>query len=113
MMVMPADNSGWFVHCLARETGKIGQLRSPTPSFKQTFPWLPYALDNGAFSCWDRQTNVFDTAKWAIKEQEWRRMIFWATTQEQQPLWAIVPDHIVNSPLFKLQAFSMVWMVSK
>ena len=29
MIVMPANSTGWFWHCLARETGKIGHLYSP------------------------------------------------------------------------------------
>ena len=29
MLVMPANSTGWFWHCLGRETGRIGHLFSP------------------------------------------------------------------------------------
>jgi hypothetical protein len=53
---------------------------------------MPYALDNGAFSAWNMADNVWDESKWDVNA--WRRMIFWAQAQKQQPLWAIVPDWI-------------------
>lgn len=91
MIVMPANATGWLWHCLARETGRIGHLFSPGAE-RGPWPWLPYALDNGAFSAWDMAENVWDEAKWDING--WRRMLFWAQAQQQQPLWAIVPDWI-------------------
>lgn len=50
MIVMPANSTGWFWHSLARETGRIGHLYSPRAQ-TGPWPWFPYALDNGAFSC--------------------------------------------------------------
>jgi hypothetical protein len=91
MTVMPANSTGWFWHCLARETGKIGHLFSPDAQ-RGPWPWMPYALDNGAFAAWDMAANVWDESKWDVNA--WRRMIFWAQAQQQQPLWAIVPDWI-------------------
>lgn len=91
MIVMPANNTGWFVHCLARETSKLGHLFSPDAQ-TGPYPWLPYALDNGAFSAWDMGSNVWDEDKWDV--QSWRRLIFWAEAQQQKPIWAIVPDWI-------------------
>lgn len=63
MIVMPANSTGWFWHSLARETGRIGHLYSPRAQ-TGPFPWFPYALDNGAFSCWTPKSNYFDDEKW-------------------------------------------------
>ena len=91
MIVMPACSTGWFWHCLARETGRIGHLASPGDQ-RGPWPWFPYALDNGAYSCWEPETNAFDEAKWAAKEEAWQRMLFWAQCVPIKPRWAIVPD---------------------
>jgi hypothetical protein len=91
MIVMVSNNTGWHTHCLARETGKLGHLFS-ADGWKRPFPWLPYALDNGAFSCWDRNTNYFDADKWAETYPKWKQLIYKASTATQRPLWAIVPD---------------------
>jgi len=91
MIVMPANASGWFWHCLARETGKIGHLFSPDAQ-RGPWPWLPYALDNGAFSCWDQKTNTFDAEKWQRTEDAWRRLLVWSQCAASPAMWAIVPD---------------------
>ena len=91
MIVMPANSTGWFWHCLARETGKIGHLFSPGTQ-RGPWPWLPYACDNGAYSCWDIATNEFDFDKWAAVEPKWRQLIYWVASAVQRPRWAIVPD---------------------
>lgn len=91
MIVMPANSTGWFFHCLARETGSLGHLFSPR-SQRGPWPWFPYALDNGAFSCWNPKDNTFDDEKWSQTEQAWREMLFWSEANEQKPMWSIVPD---------------------
>ena len=91
MIVMPACSSGWIWHCLARETGRIGHLYSPGDQ-RGPWPWLPYACDNGAFSCWNQQDNTFDYDKWSTKELEWKTLMLWTQTSGQEPLWAIAPD---------------------
>ena len=95
MIVMPANSSGWLFHCMARETGRIGHLFSPNQQ-RQTFPWFPYALDNGAFSCWDMRENQFDLSKWKALEDDWKRLLIWSQSQPYQARWAIVPDVIGN-----------------
>jgi hypothetical protein len=89
MIVMPANSTGWIWHCLARETGRIGHLFSPGAQIGP-FPWFPYALDNGAFAAWSPKTNTWDESKWSFTA--WQHLLFWAQTNEQKPLWAIVPD---------------------
>jgi hypothetical protein len=96
MIIMPANSSGWFWHSLARETGRIGHLYSPGDQ-RGPWPWIPFALDNGAFSCWDMKTNVFNYEKWQAKEIAWRQLLFWVQASGQECLWAIVPDVPGNS----------------
>jgi len=91
MIVMPSNSSGWFWHALARETGRLGHLYSPGAQ-RGPWPWFPYALDNGAFACWEPKDNSFDEARWRGVENEWHRLIFWAQSAAVQPRWAIVPD---------------------
>lgn len=86
---MPANSTGWFWHCLARETGKLGHLFSPLAQ-RGPWPWFPYALDNGAFSAWNSADNSFDENKW--NEHSWKCLLVWAASQTQKPLWAIVPE---------------------
>lgn len=96
MRVMLSNNCGWFTHCLARETGTIGHLYSPTGQ-RGPWPWLPYAFDNGAFSCWDQKSNSFNNQKWIEILPEWHRLLEWGQKKKQKPLWAIVPDVPGNS----------------
>jgi len=97
MIVMPANMTGWFFHSLARETGRIGHLYSPGAQLSVPCPWFPYAMDNGAFSCWDRRTNTFNDEKWDNGMlAKWKKLIFWAECQNQKPMWSIVPDVIGN-----------------
>lgn len=91
MIVMPANSGGWPWHALARETGRLGHLYSPGAQ-RTPKPWFPYALDNGAFACWNPDDNSFDAEKWESVERQWHQLIVWAQCQTQKPLWAIVPD---------------------
>ena len=102
MIVMPACSSGWIWHCLARETGRIGHLYSPGAQ-RGPWPWMPYALDNGAFSCWKPADNTFDEDKWRKNEHAWRSMLMWAQVAPTKPMWAIVPDIPGNSKLTLLR----------
>lgn len=95
---MPSNSSGSFWHILARETGRLGHLYSPGGQ-RGPWPWFPYALDNGAFSCWNSKTNTFNHNKWEKVEQDWRRLIFWSTAAKIKPKWAICPDVPGNSSL--------------
>lgn len=90
MIVMPANATGWFWHCLARETGRIGHLYSPGAQ-RGPWPWFPFALDNGAFSCWDMRSNTFNDEAWDVMQQKWKALIKWAAPTGLAR-WAIVPD---------------------
>lgn len=86
---MPANCTGWFWHCLARETGRLGHLFFPGAQ-RGPWPWFPYALDNGAFAAWNAKQNTWDESRWSV--DAWRQLIFWASAQMEAPRWAIVPD---------------------
>lgn len=89
-MVMVANQEGTEVGYLAgRYPGGIGQLYSPGRSFSPK-DFLPYALDNGAFSCWTRGIG------W--DEEAWKRHLLLAHGRPKplSPLWAVVPDVVAN-----------------
>ena len=92
MIVMPACSSGWFWHCLARETGRLGHLFSPGAQ-RGPWPWLPEAYDNGNFALWTPETNTFDFDRWNSSQIVlWRQLMFWAQVSGGARRWAIVPD---------------------
>jgi hypothetical protein len=87
MMVMPGNNSSAIVHYWAgAHPGKIGWLVGPTAVEKTTFrDWMPFALDNDAFSAYANGT------PWDY--HAWRRMLdHVADLEVTKPLWALVPD---------------------
>ena len=89
---MPACSSGWFWHCLARETGRLCHLFSPG-SQRGPWPWLPESYDNGNFALWTPATNVFDFDRWHSQQiNAWRQLMCWATMPGRARRWAIVPD---------------------
>lgn len=91
MIVMPSNSTGWFWHILAVQTGKLGHLYSPGGE-RGPYPWFPFALDNGAFACWNSDNNTFDDGKWAANLPAWQGLLNWACAAPQKCLWAIVPD---------------------
>lgn len=81
MMVMVSNHSGAHVGYLAATyPGKLGHLYSPGGQ-RGPWPFLPYALDNGAFSMKPR----WDADKW-------RKLLEWCRWRPQRPLWVLVPD---------------------
>jgi hypothetical protein len=91
MLVMPANSTGWFWHCLARETGRIGHLYSPGAQ-RGPWPWFPFALDNRCFVFWNQDNNTFDDNAWnSHGESDWKSLIAWAAPTGLAR-WAIVPD---------------------
>lgn len=84
--VMPSSNTGWKVRELAAAyPGLLGHLLGPG-SWRQ--PFLPYALDNGAFPAW-------------ANGQPWHPSVFLAhcdkaRTHEEPPLWVVVPDVVTD-----------------
>lgn len=84
MIVMPANNSSALIHHLAgRHPGLLGHLYSPGGE-RGPYPWLPYALDNGAFAAFTAEAPFDVTA--------WRALLAWADAASSRPRWCLVPD---------------------
>lgn len=83
MIVMLANTTGVRTGYLAgRFPGKVGHLFSPGAE-RGPYEFMPYALDNGAFS---------QGANWS--EEGWLALLAWARLSGQRPLWALVPDTV-------------------
>lgn len=84
MLVMPANSGKAIVHYWGgRYPGLVGHLYSPE-GWRGPFEWLPYALDNGAFSAfrhgraWDREAFLELTRR--------------AAAADVAPRWVLAPD---------------------
>lgn len=88
LRVMPANSGKALVHYLAgRHPGALGHLYSPGGQ-RGPFPWLPYALDNGAFPAWEHG-RPWDEAAYV-------GLLDWAAAADARPLWALVPDVVAD-----------------
>lgn len=87
---MPSSHSSSLFHYLAgKHPGKLGWLMSPKWRLKTTLrPWIPYALDNDAFSAWTNKT------EWSF--EEWKALLDWSKSSGLKPLWALVPDVVAD-----------------
>lgn len=84
MMIMPGNDSSGVVHFLCgRHPGEIGWIQGPS-SFKKPRWYMPYAVDNDAFSAWENGT------EWS--ESKWLNMLDEVKLGGIDPLWALVPD---------------------
>lgn len=89
MIYMPANSSNAIVHYWAGKwPGSVGWLVSPPHTKTKLRPWLPYALDNGAYS-------AFTSGKpW--NADAWWAMLQWAKASGFTPQWALCPDVVAN-----------------
>lgn len=86
---MVANNSGGIVHYLAgKYPGKIGWLISPG-GFKEPRVWLPYAVDNGKFTCWS------NGSPWNVNQ--YFGLLDKLKLRRYKPLWVLVPDEVANA----------------
>lgn len=92
MIVMVSNDSGMAIGYLAaKHEGQLGHLYSPGG---QRGPWhfLPFALDNGAYSAWENDE------EWS--EAEWLELLEWAVRAAAllglRPLWVLVPDVVAD-----------------
>ena len=84
MMLCGQSNALWHF-AAGRYPGKVGLLLGPSYYRKQAIrDWLPYALDNDAFSAFTSGD------QWSV--EAWREMISTVRINRQKPLWALVPD---------------------
>jgi hypothetical protein len=90
MIVMPSNHSSPLIHYWAgRYPNKLGWLVGPSAIAKTKLrPWLPFALDNDAYSAWSNKTT------WS--EDQWRIMLDTLHKAGASPSWAIVPDVVAD-----------------
>lgn len=88
MLIMGQSNRIWH-HWSGKFPGSVGVLIGPSYKKKVPIdPWMPFVLDNDAFTCW-RDGRPWDFAAW-------RRMIKWVISTGLTPRWAAVPDVVAN-----------------
>lgn len=84
MIVMPSNNTGIAVGYLAgKYPGRLGHLFSPGGE-RGPYPYMPYALDNGAYGAFTR--------KQPWQPGPWQELLEWAANSGQQPRWCLIPD---------------------
>jgi hypothetical protein len=90
MMLMPANHSSPTVHYLAgKYPNRLAWLVGPSAMSKTKLrPWMPYALDNDAFSAWSQKK------PWDV--EAWRALLQWAQLSRHKPLWVLVPDVVAD-----------------
>ena len=90
MMVMLGNHSSPPIHYWAgKYPGKVGWLVGPSGMTKtKVREWLPWALDNDAFSAWEHETPWNEGLYW--------KFLDWAKLQRCEPRWVAVPDVVTN-----------------
>lgn len=90
MMLMPSTHSSALFHYLSgRYPGRLGWLIDPGTHCKSKLhPWVPFALDNGAFRAW-------------VRKQPWDAEAWWELLKRVKesgltPLWVLIPDVVAN-----------------
>ncbi|MEY4300035.1 MAG: hypothetical protein RIR25_1271 [Verrucomicrobiota bacterium] len=81
LMLCGQSNALWH-YAAGKWPNKVGLLLGPS-YYKKTpvRPWMPYVLDNDAF-----------TLRENWNEAKWREMLAWARLQSHKPEWVLVPD---------------------
>lgn len=85
MIIMVANNSGSVAKKLAK-SGKLGNLYSPKSQQKPISN--KWALDNGRFITFK------NNSEWSFEDYE--KLLIWASHQKEKPLWALVPDVVMD-----------------
>jgi len=87
MLLMPANHSSSLFHYLQGRYGNLAWLVWPSARRKTKLrPWVPFALDNDAYSAWSKGR------EW--DGQAWYELLVWAVSYK--PLWALVPDKVAD-----------------
>lgn len=90
MMVLNGQSNQMWHYLAGRHPGKVGMLLGPSYFAKQAIRfWMPYALDNDAYTAWTKRME-WDEAKWLAMLQA-------AKLTGHRPLWVIVPDAVCNA----------------
>lgn len=90
MMIFPGSEASCFSGFLAGKfQGKVGWMLGPS-HWKTPRWYIPYAMDNDAFSCFTNKKQWDKTA--------WMGMLEKAKASFIKPIWCIVPDVVGNAP---------------
>jgi len=94
LMLCGQSNALWH-YAAGKWPNKVGLLLGPS-YYKKTpvRPWMPYVLDNDAFTLRENWSEV-----------KWREMLGWARLQSHKPAWVLVPD-VVGSKDGTLERWS-------
>ncbi len=88
MLIMGQSNRIWH-YWSGKYPGSVGVLTAPSYGTKVPLdPWMPFVLDNDAFTCW-RDSKPWD-------ESAWREMLVRVRLTGLKPLWAAIPDVVAN-----------------
>lgn len=88
MLIMGQANRIWH-YWSGKYPGAVGVLTAPSYGSRVPLdPWMPFVLDNDAFTCW-RDNKPWD-------EQAWFSFLAWVDAKKLVPLWATVPDVVTN-----------------
>lgn len=108
MIISGQANRIWHFWA-GRYPNSVGVLIGPSYGKKVPIdPWMPFVLDNDAFTCWR------DKRPWDVTA--WRNMIRWIRMTGLKPLWAAVPDVVAdrdatvdNWPIYRDEIKSLGW----
>lgn len=91
MLIMGQSNRIWH-YWSGKHPGSVGVLIGPSYEKKVPIdPWMPFVLDNDAFTAWR------DNKHWSV--DAWRAMLKRVRLVGVKPLWAAVPDVVANRDL--------------
>lgn len=88
MIVMPANASNAIIHYWQGCYGGLGHLYAPDYRHSP-YPWLPYVLDNGAYSAFVK--------KQSFNREAFEGLLRWALSQRFAPQWIVVPDVVTDA----------------
>lgn len=89
MMLISGQSNRIWHYWAGRYPGSVGVLIGPSYGTKVPIdPWMPFVLDNDAFTCWR------DKKPWDV--HAWREMLVRVKIRGLKPLWAAVPDVVAN-----------------
>jgi hypothetical protein len=83
MLMVSNQSRPEFHYAAGAHPGRIGHLYSPGGK-AAFYPWMPYALDNAAFSAFKNGTHWDSDA--------FLRHVAWAAAKPTPPLWVLCPD---------------------
>jgi hypothetical protein len=93
MMLLCGQSNRVWHWAAGRWPGKVGLLLGPNYFDKTPIdPWMPFALDNDAFSAWSKGV------PWSF--DSWKEMLGKVRLMTpRKPLWVLVPDVVGNREL--------------